>query len=238
MCRDGSVVVLPPHACQRHVYHDWASIVSRRDLLRTAGVLYGVMTLCAFGWAAACGRPMLVLHPTPWLSLEPWVAHASSAAAGLGLAAVTVAFSRIVTARYAWAQELHSALRALLGHLDLASIAFLALGSGLAEELFFRGAVQPSLGYVLSSLVFGLIHMGPDRRFRAWTPWAIVMGFALGAIHEATGSLAGPLIAHVGINFVNLRFVVGHSVPDPSTERRAAEHGNTPSKREGRRDET
>ena len=82
-----------------------------------------------------------------------------------------------------------------------------------------QGAL-PTLGWVATSVLFGLVHIGPGRRFLPRTAWAIAMGFALGGIYEATGSLVGPLFAHVAINGLNLAYIARHDPtgPAPSAE--------------------
>jgi membrane protease YdiL (CAAX protease family) len=184
-----------------------------------------VLTLGAYGTLAALGeafcvwrgRPMVFVHPEPWLELErPWDLLASLGA-GIVVAALTLAFTRVVVRRARWARELHVAFREMLGpSLDGVTIAVLALASGLGEEIFFRGALQPSFGLVLTSFVFGVVHVGPDRRFLAWTLWALVMGFVLGAVHEATGSLLGAIVAHVAINYENLHFIASYDPREPA----------------------
>ncbi len=189
----------------------------RRILVLSLGV-YGALAALGLAFAAWRGRPFVIEHPAPWLALEPPYGALASLAAGLSLAAATLAATRLVVRRARWARELHVAFRELLGPLDTASIAVLALASGMGEEVFFRGALQPSLGFVLTSLLFGLVHVGPDRRFLAWTAWAVGMGFALGAIHEATGSLAGCVLAHVAINYENLQFIVSYDPRGPARD--------------------
>jgi uncharacterized protein len=70
--------------------------------------------------------------------------------------------------------------------------------------VLFRGFVQPLLGLVLSALVFGVLHRGKHSGF-AWTAWATALGGMLGALYALTGSIAGPIFAHVLINAVNVR---------------------------------
>ena len=127
---------------------------------------------------------------------------------GLLVAALTVASTRFLTQRTSWARQLRVEFRAVLHGATSQDIVVLALASGTAEELFFRGALAPWLGVTLSSLAFGLAHIGPTRRYLPWTAWALVMGFILGALSWATGSLVGPLVAHVTINALNLRYVL------------------------------
>jgi membrane protease YdiL (CAAX protease family) len=57
---------------------------------------------------------------------------------------------------------------------------------------------------VLSSLLFGLAHVGPDRRYLVWTAWAVLAGFVFGAIFELSGGLLAPVLAHAGHNAATL----------------------------------
>jgi membrane protease YdiL (CAAX protease family) len=78
----------------------------------------------------------------------------------------------------------------------------------VAEETFFRGALQPTLGWLPASLIFGLVHFAPRRELLPWTGFALCVGMVLGALFESTGNLVAPIVAHVGINAVNLRRLV------------------------------
>lgn len=189
--------------------------MTRRRILTLTLSVYGTLAALGLAWAVFRDRPWLFAHPEPWLALSPAWAAGASLAAGLAVAALTLFATRVVVRRARWGRELHVAFREVLGPLDTASIAVLALASGVGEEVFFRGALQPSIGLVATSLIFGLVHVGPDRRFLAWTAWAVLMGFVLGAIHEATGSLWGSVLAHVAINYENLQFIVSYDPGGP-----------------------
>ena len=76
--------------------------------------------------------------------------------------------------------------------------------SGVGEEAFFRGALQPVLGLVLTSLLFGVLHVGPDRRYLVWSLWAVAAGFLFGFLYEWTGGLLAPMTAHVLHNAATL----------------------------------
>jgi len=76
--------------------------------------------------------------------------------------------------------------------------------SGVGEEAFFRGAVQQEFGLVAASLLFGLAHVGPDRRYLVWTAWATLAGFVFGALYAATGGLLAPALAHGAHNAATL----------------------------------
>jgi membrane protease YdiL (CAAX protease family) len=76
--------------------------------------------------------------------------------------------------------------------------------SGAGEEAFFRGGLQPVLGIVITSVLFGALHIGPDRRYLAWTLWAVGAGFLFGFLYEWTGGLLAPMTAHVLHNAATL----------------------------------
>ncbi len=76
--------------------------------------------------------------------------------------------------------------------------------SGVGEEAFFRGALQPEIGLVASSLLFGVLHLGPDRRYLVWTAWAVGAGFLFGLLCLWTGGILAPVTAHVLHNAATL----------------------------------
>ena len=118
-----------------------------------------------------------------------------------------VLISRAVTLQTRWGDSLGKMLGTVLGPLSWAQCIFLALLSGVAEEAFFRGALQPAVGWVAASLLFGLAHFAPRKELLPWTGFTIVAGFLLGALFDRTGNLIAPVFAHFLINAINLRFL-------------------------------
>ena len=176
--------------------------------LRGATVLYGLLLAGAFAWVLVDrGTSDLFRHPDPlWrptLALGLLVGLALGVVLGLFVAALT----RWAVRRARWAGDLHREFRALLGPVTDGDIFLLAASSALAEECFFRGAMQPTVGLVVSSLVFGALHLPMSKRMFVWTLEATAMGFVLGLLFWATGQLAAPLAAHFTINYENLHFV-------------------------------
>jgi uncharacterized protein len=103
------------------------------------------------------------------------------------------------------ARELGDRLGSLLGPVTASEAFGLALLSGFAEELFFRGAVQGTLGWAAATILFGLLHSGPGRAFRLWTAFALLAGLVLGGVMAWRGNLLGPVVGHFLVNAVNLR---------------------------------
>jgi membrane protease YdiL (CAAX protease family) len=103
------------------------------------------------------------------------------------------------------ARRLEEQLGALLGPIRPAEVFALALLSGFAEELFFRGAVQGSWGWAVATILFAVLHSGPGPSFRFWTLFALAAGALFGGLMVWRGNLLGPIAGHFLVNAVNLR---------------------------------
>lgn len=160
------------------------------------------------------------VHPKPWLNAPPLTAILTSALCGIATSAVVVVSTRFVVERFAWAQRLHAELRPVAQDLTVGQIFLLAGLSSLGEEVLFRGLMTPTLGILISSVVFGVLHQvrGPSRW--VWIGWATIVGLVLGTIFAATGSLVGPLLAHAVVNAVNLGYLRDHDPDAHQQERR------------------
>lgn len=163
--------------------------------VRLAAVFYGLLVVAAAVWCGLRGIDLPILGPRP----------ATGLLLGLATAASTVSLSllayRLIPVTRKLAEELAPTL---VDGTDRAGLVLLALFSGIGEEAFFRGAVQQEFGIVIASLVFGLAHVGPDRRFLLWTAWAIVAGVIFGVLFEETGGLLAPVTAHAAHNAATL----------------------------------
>jgi membrane protease YdiL (CAAX protease family) len=132
---------------------------------------------------------------------------------GLGLGAGLLLLSLWAVAErfFPLARELEARLSQALGPLSSSEALALALLSGFAEELFFRGAVQGTLGLVAATILFGLLHSGPGKELRLWTLFALLAGGILGLLMQWRGNLLGPVAGHFLVNAVNLRRLAGRS---------------------------
>lgn len=102
------------------------------------------------------------------------------------------------------ARRVDRLLAAALGPLRRSEVVALALLSGFAEELFFRGAVQGSWGPVWATVIFALLHGGPGRDYRLWTVFAALAGAALAAVVVWRGNLLAAVVAHAAFNAFGL----------------------------------
>jgi membrane protease YdiL (CAAX protease family) len=133
--------------------------------------------------------------------------HFVSPVLGVAFGLAVVYASRVVTTRSAWGRQLHDEFHALLGDISGREVFILAVFSAIGEEVFFRGALMPWIGFVPQSILFGLLHIGPSKKFLPWTAWALVMGMVFGVLVKLTGDLGGAIACHFTINFMNLHFI-------------------------------
>ena len=163
------------------------------------------------------GSPLL--HPSPHLELARGPAHGWSLGLGLGFAAVVVLASRLLVQRFAWARSLHQELRPFALGLDATGLFVLALVGPVGEELLFRALFQPAIGLLPQAILFGLVHYLPGRSRWAWSLWAFLFGLAMGTVFLVTGSLLGPIVAHVLVNALNSSFLRRHDPAAAVVER-------------------
>jgi membrane protease YdiL (CAAX protease family) len=113
-----------------------------------------------------------------------------------------------LTLRYEAVRKLNDELRAMLGSPGSGAIALLAVSSAIGEELLFRGALQPLIGFWLTALIFGLLHGGFNDRFRLWAAFALAAGVLLGALTVWTDNLLAAILCHLTVNYFNLHTVI------------------------------
>jgi membrane protease YdiL (CAAX protease family) len=95
----------------------------------------------------------------------------------------------------------------MLGQFTPRHACLAAMASSLGEEIFFRGFLQSWWGLFFSSVVFALLHIGPDRRFISWPFLAFGASLLLGSLMVYTGTIWASVIAHGLVNFVNLNHI-------------------------------
>jgi membrane protease YdiL (CAAX protease family) len=93
---------------------------------------------------------------------------------------------------YAW--KLTASLAKEYAHAGALQIALGGL-TACAEELFFRGFIQQTLGLIPASLLFMLAHFG-KRDIRVISFWSFFQGLYLGLFLVWSDSLLVPMIAH------------------------------------------
>ncbi len=173
-------------------------------LVKKSTIVYGIMialglAVVAFGHKTL---PKALSIPS-----DPYEAFRLVAIGLLGCGLLLV-LSYFFEDWFASFRELKAVITRYLGPVTAPMAIYLSLITSFGEEILFRGAMQPFAGLVLTSVLFGLLHMGQKGVVSAWSIWALIAGLLLGWIYEDTGSLWPPIIAHFGVNcwsILNLR---------------------------------
>lgn len=154
---------------------------------KLSAIFYGLLILASALWNGLRGRQILWLGDSIPISL---LLGTLTAAATVALG---VAGYRLLPGLRKLADEVAPYL---IDRASTPELVLISIYSGIGEEVFFRGAVQPEFGLVVASLAFGLLHIGPDRRYLVWTFWAVGVGFLLGLLYQITNGLLAPIAAH------------------------------------------
>ncbi len=166
--------------------------------LRLGLLFYGVLAAVAWLWRSGLyGEPLLLSGP------GSQVHGVRDVALGLAAGALVVGISGPLS-RTGSGRALARSLAAALGRLPVHYCLALALASGIGEELFFRGALQPRVGWLAASVLFAAAHFVPRSSLWVWSLFALGAGLLLGGLFEWTGNLVAPVVAHVAINAINL----------------------------------
>lgn len=183
----------------------------RPPLVPIASVFYGVFGVLAVLWALIADRPGFF-----WLGSPPapdrLLLHGLL---GLAVGFLVVVASRVLTRLLPGMTELVDWFGEVLGSVSWWEAFCLAALSSVGEELLFRGAMQPTLGLLATSVLFGLVHWPWKQRLLVWPIFALIMGVVLGLLFEQTGNLLAPIAAHFLINFLNLGWI-GEEQGSPS----------------------
>jgi membrane protease YdiL (CAAX protease family) len=176
--------------------------------VRFAALFYGSLTVAAALWGGLRGFDLRFFGHSV----------VSSALLGALTAVTTVSLGLLAYRLLPTLREIAEELAPrLVDGAGRGSLVLVSIFSGVGEETFFRGAVQQEFGLVVASLVFGAVHVGPDRRYLVWTAWAVLAGFLFGVLYEVAGGLLAPILAHSTHNAATLllwkrsRKIVGES---------------------------
>ena len=121
---------------------------------------------------------------------------------------MTIGLSRL-TERTKWGDAMGRALAAeLVGKRSLRECIVLAVVKRRGRRGLLQGRSAAPAGMVAGEPDLRAGPFRPKREMLPWTGIALAAGLVLGALFESTGNLVAPIVAHVGINAVNLRRLV------------------------------
>ena len=152
-------------------------------------------------WLSDPYPPEELIFGSPWLFEIDVLIGATVGLSFVGL-------SRWMSGRFAWLERMNNDFASYFRGISSSHLTGLALMSSLVEELIFRGWLQDSWGLVLTSIIFGLVHIPMERHHWPWTVAAMMMGFVFGFLYLSRGSVTAPFVAHFTINYFNLHALV------------------------------
>ena len=171
---------------------DEAQRPSPNSLLRLALAGELLLVLLALAWARYRDLPLdAVAGPWPRDAAIGAGAAAALAIVNYGLLCRAPAFRFVRAIRRVYRDLLKPAFAGI----GVREVVVISLAAGIGEELLFRGVLQPEIGLIPASLVFGVLHMGGCGTL-AFGCWVAVMGAVLGWLAIATGGLLAPILAH------------------------------------------
>ena len=168
-------------------------------------VLYALILVVGLIWCRLGSHRLIVPRAIGDRSLDLAIALAAGLAVVLAVALI---------ARWtALLEPIEAELASRIGPLTRREVWTISTYASLVEEVFFRGAFLPSAaralgspvaGLVITSLVFGVLHKGPNRRFLPWTLFATLAGGLLGWLYLRTGDIVAPTFLHFVITVANM----------------------------------
>lgn len=174
---------------------------SARSLLATGGCLYFAMLAGALFWLD--WRDRLAAVPERAIGEHGiWISAGIGLAAGLGAAAILALASRASVA----VRGCELRVATLLGPMPDRAVLGLALLSAVAEEFFFRLAVQDALGMPAAVALYVVLNTGPG--FWAWAPVALASGLLFSGLVALGCGLLAATVAHAVMTYLALQRIL------------------------------
>lgn len=173
----------------------------RRDMRTTwwvASIFYGAMFGAAALWRFL-GNGTFVLRPE-----LPRVSVGLEIALVLGLAALEVLLLTVGSRVSRGIRNFENALGRVIGRPAWPEALLLAAVSALGEEAFFRGALQPAIGFWPATILFAAAHVPLRKELALWPLYALVVGTVLAGLRVLSGDVWGAVAGHFVVNAVGL----------------------------------
>lgn len=170
-------------------------------LVRIACILYGIVALFALGFAIFTGKIGAFFGEAP--------PSGNHLLLGLFTGLLIVGVCQVGLRIWKSVARAADAIADLVGPVTYGAAIVLALASGIAEELLFRGALWHALPYPLwgTSILFGIVHFIPRKALLGYPLFALGAGFLFGLLRLGSENVIPSILAHVTVNGVNLVYL-------------------------------
>lgn len=85
-------------------------------------------------------------------------------------------------------------------------VVLISVAAGIGEELLFRGVIQPTIGLIPASVIFGIAHFG-GRGMLVFGILAGLIGLIFGWLAITSGGLLASVVAHAGYDAIALMYI-------------------------------
>ena len=164
-----------------------------------------------------CGEGGLLLIALLWSRLSGLTLHLGDPLESLLLGLFTAgvmgfANVRILSCTGTWSfvkslRRLYNTLLVpMFSKVRCRDIVLIIVAAGIGEELLFRGVIQPTIGLVPASVIFGIAHFG-GRGMVMFGIWAGLMGLIFGWLAVISDGLLAPIVAHAGYDAIALTYI-------------------------------
>ena len=85
-------------------------------------------------------------------------------------------------------------------------VVLISVAAGIGEELLFRGVIQPTIGLIPASVIFGIAHFG-GRGMLVFGILAGLIGLIFGWLAITSGDLLASVVAHAGYDAIALMYI-------------------------------
>ncbi len=177
------------------------------DTLLLGLFLYALLAMAGVIIASTTGADLWVTPAAVGLPAESRLPF--SVGIGLLEAVLGVTVLRYLHFRSKGLRRLGDALGPAVRSMGPGAALTVAVCGAVAEEIFFRGALQPHLGVVGSAVIFAAVHQVGGKARVPWMAASFVAGLAFALCFWASGHLAGSLVAHVALNVHGVLFLRG-----------------------------
>jgi membrane protease YdiL (CAAX protease family) len=170
----------------------------RKVHLFYGAMFYGFIGAAGIIWIMQMGQPSLA---------DLFTVHDRPLTYGLGIGAglLIAGASTLIVKWFGPARTLEQEFGWLLSNQNVYEIAILAVLSGVAEEIVFRGAIREMIGPYITVIIFAAAHPPFNSRLIFWPFFALVVGIVFEMEFVWTGkSLVAPILTHITVNFINL----------------------------------
>ncbi|MDD3012179.1 MAG: type II CAAX endopeptidase family protein [Candidatus Gastranaerophilales bacterium] len=107
---------------------------------------------------------------------------------------------------FRYLKEAYNEIAPIAANITFSGAFIIAVFSGFAEEFFFRGILQAQFGIIISSIIFGIFHIG-NKKTVWYGIYAVLVGLYLGWLYHITENLLVTIIVHCVNNFLALFYM-------------------------------